>query len=117
MTTYHITNTSDYTEHQIFESTSDNPYAEALDILGFCLDHTTDDGNVHEYKILDKESRKSVGGLMEYMYYRACFAALDVLGYDCQEDYIPNTQFNINTPSFQIVNDDIIVHDYMKANE
>jgi hypothetical protein len=62
----------------------DNPFERALEVLGYRLNHNTDDGNVHEYVLIEKESGKSVYQFMEYMYYRACFEALSELGYSCE---------------------------------
>jgi hypothetical protein len=99
MTTYIISNDLDTREQYTFTSENelDNPFEVALNRLGYHLNHNTDDGNVHEYVLIENESGKSSFQFMEYMYYRACFEALSELGYSCEkeEDYfeIENTKF------------------------
>ena len=91
-TTYIISNDSDINEAYKFFSNHEmeNPYEAALHELGYKLNHNTDDGNVHEYILLEKETGKPVYKFMEYMYYRACLEALTELGYSCdkEEDFV-----------------------------
>ena len=99
MTTYIISNDLDTREQYTFTSENelDNPFEVALNRLGYHLNHNTDDGNVHEYVLIENESGKSSFQFMEYMYYRACIEALSELGYSCEkeEDYfeIENAKF------------------------
>ena len=92
MTTYIISNDLDTREQYTFTSENelDNPFEVALNRLGYHLNHNTDDGNVHEYVLIENESGKSSFQFMEYMYYRACFEALSELGYSCEkeEDFV-----------------------------
>lgn len=92
MTKYIISNDIDSSELYKFNSEVelDNPFEAALEHLGYHLNHKTDDGNVHEYVLIEDESGKGVYQFMEYMYYRACFEALSELGYSCEkeEDFI-----------------------------
>lgn len=87
MITYTITN-EDLSEKYEFTSECelDNPIHKALEIIGYRLNHDTDDGDTHEYILIENESGKSVYRFMEYSYYRACFEALSELGYSCEED-------------------------------
>jgi hypothetical protein len=91
MTKYIISNDLDSREKYTFTATTelDNPFEAALETLGYHLNHKTDDGNVHEYVLIENETGKSSYQFMEYMYYRACFEALSELGYSCEkeEDY------------------------------
>jgi hypothetical protein len=88
MITYIISNDQDPKEIYKFHSDTelDNPFEQALDKLGYRLNHDTDDGNVHEYVLIENESGKSAYQFMEYMYYRACFEALTELGYSCEPE-------------------------------
>ena len=96
MNTYIITNDLDPNERYKFSSQEelDNPFERALHEIGYRLNHNTDDGNVHEYVLIEKESGKSVYQFMEYMYHRACFEALSELGYSCEleQDFVEYDQ-------------------------
>jgi hypothetical protein len=88
MITYIITNDSDISERHKFitEFELDNPFQNALETIGYHLNHDTDDGNTHEYVLIENESGKSVYRFMEYSFYRACFEALSELGYSCDKE-------------------------------
>lgn len=103
---YFITNNSNSKETYTIDSSFElvNPYEAALEHLGFKLDHKTDDGNVQEYNLLDKETNKPVFGLMEYMYERACFEALSSLGYSCDEEFIDIENTRKIVPMFETAN-------------
>jgi hypothetical protein len=51
---YYVTNLSDLRETYTFSSSNEleNPYEVALNVVGYELDHRTDDGNVHEYGVI-----------------------------------------------------------------
>jgi hypothetical protein len=85
MTTYYIQSEEKEVLTINVENT-DRLYETALHAVGYKLDKTIDDGNVHEYNIIDKKTDETVGSLMEYMYERACFEALSSLGFSCDDE-------------------------------
>jgi hypothetical protein len=95
---YYVTNLADLRETYTFSSSNEleNPYEVALNVVGYELDHRTDDGKVHEYVLRDRETKRPVFNFMEYMYYRACFVALSELGYDCSEEPYNNTTIKVS---------------------
>jgi hypothetical protein len=106
MITYIISNDQDPKEFYKFQSDTelDNPFEQALDKLGYRLNHNTDDGNVHEYVLIENESGKSVYQFMEYMYYRACFEALTELGYSCEpEDFYKDLCDSKSSPKTNVI--------------
>jgi hypothetical protein len=70
---------------------ADSLYETALHTVGYKLHTNVDDGDVHEYMILEKDSEQCIGTLMEYMYERACFEALSSLGYYCDDEVVDFT--------------------------
>jgi len=82
---------------------TDYLYETALHTVGYKLHSNVDDGNVHEYMILEKDSEQCVGTLMEYMYERACFEALSSLGYYCDDELF---DFTPAPPADKVEEDD-----------
>lgn len=83
---YYIQNSQEKETITIEVENTDCLYETALHTVGYKLHTNVDDGEVHEYLILDKESNQCVGSLMEYMYERACFEALSSLGFSCDDE-------------------------------
>jgi hypothetical protein len=97
---YYIQNQDRETTMIEVENT-DYLYETALHTVGYKLHTKVDDGNVHEYMILEKDSNQYIGSLMEYMYERACFEALSSLGFSCDDE-----PFEYASESLPVVNEE-----------
>ena len=107
---YYIQNQDRETTTIDVENT-DYLYETVLHTVGYKLHTKVDDGNVHEYMILEKDSNQCVGTLMEYMYERACFEALSSLGFSCDDEPI---DFTSSPPEAKVEEQEEV--EYVEAN-
>lgn len=109
---YYIQNNQEKETITIEVENTDSLYETALHTVGYKLHTNVDDGNVHEYMILEKESNQYVGSLMEYMYERACFEALSSLGFSCDDELFDFT----SSPPEAKVEETEQQEEYVEAN-
>lgn len=107
---YYIQNQDRETTTIDVENT-DYLYETVLHTVGYKLHTKVDDGNVHEYMILEKDSNQCVGTLMEYMYERACFEALSSLGFSCDDEPF---DFTSSPPEAKVEEQEEV--EYVEAN-